>query len=425
MMPTKPLVNPGIEMQIEKLPLVLFAPRLRNSNVLLSHFLHNSATVFFYALTAVDTDLYTFLGHMVQSAQDFTPGFGKQTHQALMQPGATAADLVDAFLADLSKVKPKPKYVILDEFDYLVDSIEVRAFFDCLIATLPRDMHLVINSRQLPYEPWHAYVHAGTAAVLGTDAVLDGSILNPESPDSPHLEVYGFGSGRVYVNGIPVDTWDGPLPRNLFYYFIDHPMITRDEIFETFWPELPTKEATNVFHVTKRKISERLGYELTAYSGGFYRPSEQMMLHYDVARFEEAIKVGRELPPAESLDAWQAAIHLYRSQFLHKVGMPWIDRRREELRLIYAEALISVGRLYKAQGDSELAVSYYLRALREVPQREDIHRDVMNLYEKSGERSKAIAQYKLLSDTLKRTLNITPSKTTRTLYHSLIGETSG
>ena len=41
-------------------------------------------------------------------------------------------------------------------------------------------------------------------------------------------------------------------------------MVTRDEIFETFWPGLPTKEATNVFHVTKRKISERLGYELTS-----------------------------------------------------------------------------------------------------------------------------------------------------------------
>jgi len=423
-MMTKPPSNLSLELNVEKFPLILFAPRLRNSAALLTYFLRNSAHVFFYALTPADSDLYTLLSHVIEGAQDFAPGFGKQTQQALAQANTTPADLVDAFLADLNKAKPKPKYIILDEFDYLTDSVEVRTFFDCLIGKLPRDMRLVINSRQLPYDPWHTYIQAGTAAVLGTAHVLDGSILNPESPVSPHLEVYGFGCGRVYVNGLPVDTWDGPLPRNLFYYFVDHPMITRDEIFETFWPELPTKEATNVFHVTKRKISERLGYELTAYSGGFYRPSDQMILHYDVARFEDAVKVGRDLPPAESLDAWHTAIHLYRSQFLHKVGMPWIDRRREELRLTYAEALISVGRVYKAQGDTQLAISYYLRALREVPQREDIHRDVMSLYEKRGERDKAVAQYKLLSNTLKRTLNITPSKATRTLYQSLVGESN-
>ncbi|MCC7450614.1 MAG: hypothetical protein IT324_24585 [Anaerolineae bacterium] len=417
--------NPSLELDIEKFPLILFAPRLRNSNAQLSHFLRNSTHVFFYALTPSDADLLTFLSHVVEGVQDYSPGFGKQTQQALAQPKVTPAELVDAFIADLNKAKPKPTYIILDEFDYLTDSVEVRSFFNCLISKLPGNMRLVINSRQLPYDPWYTYVQAGTAAVLGTANVLDGSILNPESPASPHLEVYGFGSGRVFVNGLPIDTWDGPLPRNLFYYFADHPMVTRDEIFETFWPELPTKEATNVFHVTKRKISERLGYELTAYSGGFYRPSEQMILHYDVARFEDAVKIGRDLPPAESLDAWHAAIHLYRSQFLHKVEMPWIARRREELRLTYAEALISVGRVYKGQGDTELAIAYYLRALREVPQREDIHRDVMSLYEKRGERDKAVAQYKLLSNTLKRTLNITPSKATRTLYQSLIGETNG
>jgi DNA-binding SARP family transcriptional activator len=60
-------------------------------------------------------------------------------------------------------------------------------------------------------------------------------------------------------------------------------------------------------------------------------------------------------------------------------------------------------------------------SLREVPQREDIHRDVMTLYGAQNEVHKAVAQYRLLSDILKRTLNITPSKATRTLYNLLTG----
>jgi two-component SAPR family response regulator len=147
-----------------------------------------------------------------------------------------------------------------------------------------------------------------------------------------------------------------------------------------------------------------------------------MIVHYDVANFERAVQEGREAQAPASPEAWYQAIRLYRSQFLHGIDMPWIAQRREELRLTYTEALIGVGRLHKSLGDTERALSYYLRALREVPHREDIHRDVMTLYEARGERGKALAQYELLAAMLKRMLNITPSKATRTLYNMLRGE---
>jgi two-component SAPR family response regulator len=199
-------------------------------------------------------------------------------------------------------------------------------------------------------------------------------------------------------------------------------MVTRDDIFNTFWPGLNTKEATNVFHVTKRKISERLGFELTSYSGGFYRPSTQMYLHYDVARFEENCRQAEVGSDDTAISAWYEAIKLYRGEFLHTLDMPWINERREYLKLKYVEALVGVARLYKGLGESEKAIHYYLRAIREVPQREDIHRDLMALYESRGERQKALAQYSALKDILQRTLHIKPSKLTRTLYSTLSGE---
>lgn len=407
---------------IENRRLILLAPRLRKRNAYVTWFLESGADAYLYTFTAQDTDLHTFLGNLLTTVQEIDPKFGRQTSQALSTRNVEPADLADALVADLGKARPKPRFLVLDEFDRLVSSPDSDTFFEQLVNALPRGLQLVINSRQLPYQPWYSLVHSGAGVVLGTSQVLDGGIFNPEVPPSPHLEVYGFSGGSVFMNGVPVDSWDGPLPRNLFYYFVDHPMVTRDEIFETFWPDLPTKEATNVFHVTKRKISERLGFELTGYSGGFYRPSGQMNIHYDVAHFEQAVKEGREAPAPTSPEVWYRAIRVYRSEFLHNIDMPWIGRRREELRLTYAEALIGVGRLYKALGDTEHAISYYLRALREVPQREDIHRDVMTLYETRGERDKAIAQYRMLADTLKRTLNITPSKATRSLYNLLSGE---
>jgi len=413
------LTEESIAAQIEDKSLVLLAPRVRHRNTFMGWLLQPTKETYLYTLTAQDTTLLAFLEHMVVAVQEsIDPKFGGQTQQALGQRGVDPGDLAEALIADLGKAKPKPRFLVFDEFDHLETSPDAATFFEQLVAKLPSSLKLVINSRQLPYYPWSAYIRSGEGIVVGESQALDGGIFNPSVPESPHLEVYGFGGGRVYVNGVPVDVWDGPLPRNLFYYFVDHPMVTRDEIFETFWPDLPTKEATNVFHVTKRKVSERLGYELTGYSGGFYRPSGQMIVHYDVANFEQAAETARQTQQADP-DIWYRTIRHYRSQFLHTIDMPWISRRREQLRLTYAEALIGVGRLYKSLGDTERALSYYLRALREVPQREDIHRDVMTLYESRGERDKAIAQYHLLADILRRTLNIEPSKATRVLFDML------
>lgn len=403
--------------QAEGFPLILLAPRLRNRNALMAWFLRNASEAAFYALTPADADLESFLNGLIAGLSEAYAKFGKQTAQALAEH-REPDELADALIADLGKIKPRLKYLLLDNFDFLGSSASVQAFFDLLVKTLPSGTQLVINSRHLAYGAWSGLVRSHHAIVMGDERTLDGGIFAPDKPDTPHLEVYGLAGGNVYVNGVPLNTWDGPLPRNLFYYFVDHPMVTRDEIFETFWPELPTKEATNVFHVTKRKISERLGYELTAYAGGFYRPSGQMTVHYDVARFEQVVESSKIKPPEDPL-VWYRAIQLYRSPFLNHIDMPWIMRRREELRMAYAEALIGVGRLYRALGEDEHAISYYLRALREVPQREDIHRDLMSLYSEHHEIGKAVAQYSLLCEILDRTLGITPSKATQTLYKAI------
>src|SRR5690606_6778276 len=92
------------------------------------------------------------------------------------------------------------------------------------------------------------------------------------------LEVRALGTGRVLRDGKSVDNWDGLLPRSLFFYLVDKGMTTRNDIFNTFWPNLSVREATNVFHVTKRKISEVLGTDLTVYWSGFYHISPDIEL---------------------------------------------------------------------------------------------------------------------------------------------------
>ncbi len=230
--------------------------------------------------------------------------------------------------------------------------------------------------------------------------------------DRALLEVYGLGPGHALINGRRIDRWDGILPRSLFFYFIDKGMVTRDEIFQTFWPSLSVREATNVFHVTKRKISEILGFDLTIYWSGFYRISPDVDLHYDVIKFVENVQNSVVINDDEASNLLERAVYLYRGLFLGNLDMNWANSRRSELQGVYADALSSLGKLRQRAGDMPEALGLFLRAASTQPHREDLARGIMSLYVDLGQSNKAIEAYDRLIDELKTSLGVGPDRQT-------------
>ena len=321
-----------------------------------------------------------------------------------------------------------PVVLYIDELDRVSLNGDFNTFFARLVDALPRNVQIALSSRLLTYQPWYDMVARGEALVLGTEHRKDDLMFTVEEPPKPQLEVYALGRGYVLVNGQEITNWDGALPRNLFFYFLDNPLTTRDEIFATFWPNLTVKEATNVFHVTKRKISERISmkvsetgsYELTQYTSGFYIPSSKVIRHYDAADFRESIEqalIASDTREEENL--YRRAIDLYKAPFLQTVRMKWVEERRDNLRQCYAQALTGMGRIHKLRHDNERALGFFTRALRETPEREDIHREVMSLYITLGLPADARLQYQRLEKLLKETLGICPSPETQALYESM------
>ncbi|NLE51332.1 MAG: hypothetical protein GX613_07990 [Chloroflexi bacterium] len=402
--------------RVEGKRIVLIYPRHRGRGALLAMCLrHYGTNAIFYSLTESENTLEAWLRRMVD-APAFPESFGAQTREALKKR-AKPEDLAAALGADLGSVRSKSYGLILDAFDTIQPTKAVERFVSALPAALPDKVQVVINARLLRLQPWNDLVLAGDAVVVGAEEAIDGGIYGDEEQRG-QLEVFALSGGHVYANGRPVTSWDGSLPRHLFYYFVDHPMVTRDQIFEVFWPKMSVKEATNVFHVTKRKISERLGFELTQYSSGFYLPSPKIEIHYDVRVFEDAVHEAME--NEESAPAnWSLAVQMYRAHFLPAIRTPWVEARRDELQNKYAQALIGLGRYHRREGELALAQGYLLRALREKPDWEDVHRDVMNIYREQGRRDDAAAQYRQLERTLDSMFGIQPSRETRELYETI------
>ncbi|MBN1679991.1 MAG: bacterial transcriptional activator domain-containing protein [Anaerolineae bacterium] len=307
--------------------------------------------------------------------------------------------------------------IILDAYDML-NQDEVTPFVVALINALSGDSRVYLGARELPMQLIEHEDIQGKIALLPVNA--DNMMLDyAQSSDQTVLEVRALGPGRVLINGRLIDHWDGVLPRTLFFYFVDRGMTTRDEIFNTFWPNLSTREATNVFHVTKRKISEILETDLTVYWSGFYRISPDLELHYDVLKFAEAVQNAAVASEDQAVTLLQNANELYHGPFLSTMDQDWVTNRRDELAMTYAEALSGLARIYRDRDDKLNALGYYLRAAATNPQREDLARAIMELYRDLGQFSFALETYDRLEAEIKRTLNVSPAPQTIALSESI------
>ncbi len=326
-------------------------------------------------------------------------------------PGLAAEQFAQA-TASLS-----PLMLMLSAYDNADAS--VHEFVAQIIPHLREQDRFLLVSRSWPAHLVNKLHTSDSLAVL--PVAPDDMLLDYLDRDEGRvlLEVRALGSGQVFIDGNQVDQWDGALPRALFFYFVDRGMTTRDEVFATFWPELSTREATNVFHVTKRKISEILGVDLTVYSSGFYRISPRIDLHYDVVSFVEAVQNSAVAEPEEAAELLGRAIALHERLFLSDFDQPWAVRRRDELRRTFVDALTALARLREEQGMNTEALGLYNRAFGAFPQREDLARAQMRLYQKAAQPQQALAVYACLAKELKQALGVMPSPETTALAEEI------
>lgn len=308
--------------------------------------------------------------------------------------------------------------LLIDDYDHVDDGATHRFVHD-IATTLKPQRRIIIWGRRLSQRLISMAQHAPYSSIIPVDtSELMVDYIHTDA-DSTLLEVRALGANLATIDGRLLEQWDGVLPRNLFCFLVDRAMTTRDEIFDSFWPTMPTKEATNVFHVTKRKIRDILGQDLVQYGSGYYRIRDDIMLHYDVVAFQNAVQNAEMAAIANQSDEakrlYYRALRLYRGHFSSATDLPWGKSRRQELQLVFTDALTGLARLHQDEGDLRLALHFYLRASANQWQREDIVRDMMTLYDTLGEPQRALVVYEQLRGELDRRLKITPAPETKAL----------
>jgi DNA-binding SARP family transcriptional activator len=376
----------------------LLHPNSRYRTLMVAHLLNDhNATSFYYALGPDDINLASFIGGLIHDLARQHATFGRHTNEVLPEALHTPDKLLDVFVRDLHELRDDVFYLILDEYDRSDSADDIQHFMEKLSRHLPPQCRLIINSRTLPRFPWLSMIAEGRALMLDDDGIMQSEFYDIRG-GSQQLEVYALGPGFVVLNDHAIDTWEGHLPRLLFFFALDRPVITRSEICQTFWPDLDSDQAVNVFHVTKRRLHKALSIDVLVHEDNYYRINPELDVHYDAMNFVSYLMQARDTSSTAQMSAWQRAVDTYRGPFLQGHQDAWILERRRDFQSGYLEALMSMAVVRLREERYEHAIGLYQRAIEEDSTREDFHRDLMRLYAHMGRRSEVAAHFQRLQE---------------------------
>jgi LuxR family maltose regulon positive regulatory protein len=248
----------------------------------------------------------------------------------------------------------------------------------------------------------------------------EGSRL-PTQPTPRHLEFVALGPSTVRRDGAIVDAQELRLrAKEVLFFFLAHPVVTKERIVAALWPELSLAKAHSTFHFYLFQVRRLLGgTDSISYEGGAYRLGSRQY-QYDVDEFHRSLVKASRVTRAQREKYLLQAISVYRGDYLEDIYSEWTEELRAALRRGYHKALEDLAEHCRAQGRLEEGSEFFRRLLDKDPLREDIHRELMGILLAMGDRAGAIRQFEELRRILEEELGTDPSDETLDLQRGLL-----
>jgi DNA-binding SARP family transcriptional activator len=245
------------------------------------------------------------------------------------------------------------------------------------------------------------------------------------------LRISLFGGVHIEQDGGPAQvklthTILGLLAYLLLFRQKTHP---REVLANLFWEEYPQEKARNCLNTAVWRLRRNLesegissAYLISTPMGdlGFNTRSNFWL---DVDQFEARVGTILSIPlrtvSEQEIQTLEDASRLYTGDLLEGYYSDWALRERERLRCCYLDCLYYLVLYFSKEGGNVKALSYGQQILNIDPLREDVHRQMMQLYIKNGQRSLAIKQYNICHQALETELGILPMPETQILYHQI------
>ena len=233
------------------------------------------------------------------------------------------------------------------------------------------------------------------------------------------LRIQLFGTVQVSHDGHPKDPRLIHAVQSLLAWLLlnRRKAHARETVAALFWGEQSESRARGCLSTALWRLRQVL--EPVGTPRGTYLIAESTIVGFncasdywlDIAAFEDGVKAGTE-----------DAVACYTGDLLEGFYDDWALRERERLRMLYLECLGKMLRRHSEAGGVESALDCGRRILALDPLREDIHREIIRLQVRNGQRALALQQYESCRALLEKELGVEPMEETRALCIDLLSK---
>jgi len=236
------------------------------------------------------------------------------------------------------------------------------------------------------------------------------------------LQMRLLGGLRLDRDGAPLTGFvSNKAPALLAYLAVTRRPHSRDALATLFWGDLPDADAKNNLRQALTNLRRVVEPNLIITRDTLEFNAETPYF-LDVTAFERSLKQPIGLPPDQVLARLQAAVDLYRGEFLEGVFVrdapefeEWALTQRTHLRDLALQAFHALTELCLTRGEYAHVIDYAARLLALDPWREEAHRQLMLAHVRSGQPSAALAQYEVCRKVMRQEFNAEPSAETSAL----------
>jgi DNA-binding SARP family transcriptional activator len=211
---------------------------------------------------------------------------------------------------------------------------------------------------------------------------------------------------------------------------------SRSELLGSLWPEHSSSSTAGSFNTALwrlRRMIERPplkhGDLIVCDRRGSIGLNGPAGVWLDVDEFERLVAPGLSKAPELLSDAdiegLRHGVRLYKSDILLDVADDWALREREKHRRNYLNALGRLMQLSIIRRDYADGIRHAQAVLDSDALREDVHRQLMQLFMLSGQRAQALRQFEHCRELLRRELAIQPMRETLALYQQIADSAIG
>ena len=141
----------------------------------------------------------------------------------------------------------------------------------------------------------------------------------------------------------------------------------------------------------------------------------------DVAEFESRCALAERAQTPEARAALEhQAVSFYTGDLLPDCYEDWCDLERERLRCLYLGVLQRLVRYHASRHEHDAAIDVARRILACDSLREEVHRELIELYLAAGQPVAALRQYRQCEDLLQRELAVAPMRETQALLARIL-----